>query len=262
VLRCQRVQAQSHAVPAGSQIVAEQQSLSDVSPMQPPLGSTAWMCRSRTARPRPPAQRGDPAPPRLPSQLLSCLSVPNSSDSAAGGRERLLPTLPSPALTPVAPATPRRLKSPRHPRGPAAAARAEAGSVQGVLPSPQARPEVFGILALLRTPAVSSTSRTLSRGHPEVLGTAEAGRAAEGKGLHQLHSPHSSRHSPGKPRKWRLYVGGSHCSAGWGGLLSPPAPRAAPHLHHLPCPPGFPLEKVGRVQVRREQPEFIVGANW
>lgn len=41
----------------------------------------------------------------------------------------------------------------------------------------------------------------------------------------------------------------------------PPAARAALHLHHLPCPPSFPLGKVGQVQVRREQPEFIVGAN-
>lgn len=39
----------------------------------------------------------------------------------------------------------------------------------------------------------------------------------------------------------------------------PPAAGAALHLHHLPCPPGFPLGKVGQVQVRPERPRIMAG---
>lgn len=71
---------------------------------------------------------------------------------------------------------------------------------QGSAPSlapPPAEPKVPGIPAQLRTPTASFASRTRGRDRLEALSTAETGRAAEGKGLHQLLQPAEPCLEPG-----------------------------------------------------------------
>lgn len=65
------------------------------------------------------------------------------------------------------------------------------------LAPPPAEPKVPGIPAQLRTPTAFFASRTCGRDRLEALSTAETGRAAEGKGLHQLYNRQSPACSPG-----------------------------------------------------------------
>lgn len=164
-------------MPVGSQVVTEQQSLSNVSSVQPPLRPTAWMCCSRPARPAPPARRGEPTPPFVSRHsLFAACRVPNCSDSAAGGRHCWVCAAVAACAAVACPragcfCNPLKVAVPTLPRRSHCHSSGRGRvrtSAPALTPGQTKGTQDPGIAG----PMVSSTSRTLGKGCSEVLGTA------------------------------------------------------------------------------------------